>query len=97
MILRAKRNRRETKQQRCDCIVITFNSFFVVVTVRPECDRAGLVEVEWENNRVVNIFGSGVRLADLEPLSHRPVASRPWVRGMKTSSPLFYDRRNVRG
>jgi hypothetical protein len=38
---------------------------FVVVTVRPECDRAGLVEVKWENNRVVNMFGSGVRLADL--------------------------------
>ena len=65
VILRVKRNGRETKQQRCDCIVITFNSFFVVVTVRPECDRAGLVEVEWENNRVANIVGSGVRIADL--------------------------------
>ena len=57
-----------------------------MVTVRPEFDRAGLVEVEWENNRVANNFGTGVRIADLEPLSRRPAASRPWLRGMGTSS-----------
>ena len=66
MVLRVKRNGRETKQQRCDCIVITFNSSkFVVVTVRPESDRAALVGVRLVNHHVASIVGSGVHFADL--------------------------------